>query len=192
MHAFPFHSGTLSICLKQSLLSQLPLSELCQSWRAIDCAHTEASRALHTSTHCCLSVSTSPQSLTLLFGGNQWKSRKHNEVRSSTEEAISHILLMPSNYQSSTSTACHHHYWFSSASSLLPFPWSLYGPLVVRTESVTQWQATGCNGIKRVVKYTHTHTLGAEEAGKCKDTLSPSHFLWLHSMSHRPPLSTLI
>lgn len=45
MHAFPFHSGTLSICLKQSLLSQLPLSELCQSWRAIDCAHTEASRA---------------------------------------------------------------------------------------------------------------------------------------------------
>lgn len=45
MHAFPFHSGTLSIYLKQSLLSQLPLSELCQSWRAIDCAHTEASRA---------------------------------------------------------------------------------------------------------------------------------------------------
>lgn len=172
MHAFPFHSGTLSICLKQSLLSQLPLSELCQSWRAIDCAHTEASRALHTSTHCCLSVSTSPQSLTLLFGGNQWKSRKHNEVRSSTEEAISHILLMPSNYQSSTSTACHHHYWFSSASSLLPFPWSLYGPLVVRTESVTQWQATGCNGIKRVVKYTHTH-LELKKQGSAKTLFLP-------------------
>lgn len=134
--------------------SQWTVSELEGNWLR---SH-RGEQSSHTSTHCCLSVSTSPQSLTLLFGGNQWKSRKHNEVRSSTEEAISHILLMPSNYQSSTSTACHHHYWFSSASSLLPFPWSLYGPLVVRTESVTQWQATGCNGIKRVVKYTHTHT----------------------------------
>lgn len=150
--------------------SQWTVSELEGNWLR---SH-RGEQSSHTSTHCWLSVSTSPQSLTLLFGGDQWKSRKHNEVRSSTEEAISHILLMPSNYQASTSTACHHHhhYWFSSASSLLPFSWSLYGPLVVRTESVTQWQATGCNGIKRVVKYRHTH-LELKKQGSAKTLFLP-------------------